>query len=41
MNTDDIKILLKLGERITFECKKADEQIPNLFGKPIPHLPIR
>ena len=28
MSADDIKILLQLGERITFECKKAENQIP-------------
>lgn len=28
MNANDINILLQLGERITFECKKAEGQIP-------------
>ena len=28
MDTNDINILLQLGERITFECKKAEGQIP-------------
>ncbi len=28
MNTHDINILLKIGERIAFECKKAERQIP-------------
>ena len=28
MNTNDINILLQLGERITFECKKAEGQLP-------------
>ncbi len=28
MNATDIKILLQVGERITFECKKAEKQIP-------------
>ena len=28
MNANDINILLQLGERISFECKKAEGQIP-------------
>ena len=28
MDTNDISILLQVGERITFECKKAEGQIP-------------
>lgn len=28
MNANDINILLQLGERITFECKKAEGQLP-------------
>ncbi len=28
MDTLDIKVLLQIGERITFECKKAETQIP-------------
>ena len=28
MDTTDIKVLLKVGERISFECKKAENNIP-------------
>lgn len=28
MDINDINILLQIGERITFECKKAEEHIP-------------
>ena len=28
MDATDIKVLLKVGERISFECKKAENNIP-------------
>lgn len=41
MNANDINILLQLGERITFECKKLKDRYLNQYGKHILHLPIR
>ncbi|MFC2269262.1 MAG: helix-turn-helix domain-containing protein, partial [Capnocytophaga gingivalis] len=28
MDATDIKVLLKVGERISFDCKKAENNIP-------------
>lgn len=29
MDATDIKVLLEVGERISFECKKAENNTPN------------
>ena len=38
MTSQDIKELLKFGERISLECKEAKNEILNQYGKHILHL---